>query len=294
MEPKKNNTDGFFAHLPKRVLFRRKTMKLLIAATCLSLPMVTNAQTENPRGIYKMTTLIGKVGEIKAPFDQYKICTDSITMMLTIQNKMFSISHNDSKVFNYTGDQPKDENDKSTLIYNSNADHFHMKWWSQYKDHLYFPNNDWCTEVYESNKYSETGQMAFDALNAPATLDKDNLLYGTWRILGDVDELRDVKKRLPKLHEEFESSKYYNSFYIFAPKSFAIVLLGRGGIANPIEYNGKKSYKLEGKTINVKWLNKNRIAVEERIDYRIDWKILERIDDGQIMLNRFASKFLRE
>ena len=41
------------------------------------------AQTENPRGIYKMTTLTGKQGEVKAPFEQYKICTDSVTLMVT-------------------------------------------------------------------------------------------------------------------------------------------------------------------------------------------------------------------
>ena len=60
-------------------------MKLLMAAACLSLPIVSNAQTESPRGIYKMMTLTGKQGEIKAPFDQYKICTDSVTLMLNVQ-----------------------------------------------------------------------------------------------------------------------------------------------------------------------------------------------------------------
>lgn len=39
---------------------------------------------------------------------------------------------------------------------------------------------------------------------------------------------------------------------------------------------------------NVKWLTKDRIAVEEHIDYRIDWKILERVNDGQSMMSRIA------
>ena len=56
---------------------------MLIAAAIISLPIVVNAQTENPRGIYKMTTLTGKKGEVNAPYEQYKICTDSGTLMVT-------------------------------------------------------------------------------------------------------------------------------------------------------------------------------------------------------------------
>ena len=133
-------------------------MKLLMAAACLSLPIVSNAQTENPRGIYKMMTLTGKQGEIKAPFDQYKICTDSVTLMLNVQGTSFQIQDTDHMVFYYTGEQPKDENDKSTLIYDSNAEHFTLKWWNSGRGHLYFPDNNWCIEKYEANQYSEIGR----------------------------------------------------------------------------------------------------------------------------------------
>ena len=264
-------------------------MKLLMAAACLSLPIVSNAQTESPRGIYKMMTLTGKQGEIKAPFDQYKICTDSVTLMLNVQGTSFQIQDTDHMVFYYTGEQPKDENDKSTLIYDSNADHFSMKWWSTYRNHAYFPENDWCIEKYEANQYSEPARLAFDALNAIPVADKANPLLGTWRVLGDVDELRDVKKALPVMLEKYEDSKYRNTFYVFTPQSFALVMLGRGGIANPVEYIGKKAYKLGFNNVSkVKWLTKDRIAVEEHIDYRIDWKILEHVNDGQSMMSRIA------
>ncbi|MBR0539058.1 MAG: hypothetical protein IJK36_02395 [Bacteroidales bacterium] len=266
--------------------------KILIVAAFFTLPTLSNAQTENPRGIYKMITLTGKVGEVKAPFDQYKICTDSVTLMLSMQNAAFTISNTDNQIFEYTGDQPKDDNDKRTLIYDSNAEHFTLKWWSTNKNHLYFPENDWCIEKYEANQYSDAARLAFDALTATPTLDKKNPLLGTWRVLGDVDELRDLKKVLPLLHENYETSKYFNSFYIFAPKSFALVLLSRGGVANAIEYNGKNTYKLNNKAISVKWLTKDRIAIEERIDYRIDWKILERVNDGQTMMGRIATRFV--
>jgi hypothetical protein len=262
---------------------------MLMAAAFISLPIVSNAQTENPRGIYKMMTLTGKQGEIKAPFDQYKICTDSVTLMLVIQGNTYQITDNDHKVFNYTGDQPKDENDKSTLIYDSNADHFTLKWWNAGRGHLFYNDNNWCIENYEANQYSKTGRKVFDALTAAPVADKTNPLLGTWRVLGDIDEMHDLKKALPMLHENYESSKYYNSFYIFTPSTFSLVLRLKGGVVNPVEYEGKKAYRLNDKTLHVKWLTKDRIAVEEKIDYRTDYKILERVTDGQTMMNRITS-----
>jgi hypothetical protein len=252
--------------------------------------MGATAQTENPRGIYKMMTLVGKVGEVKAPYEQYKVCTDSITLMVSFRNAFFSIGDNDHKVFYYTGDLPKDENDKSTLIYDSNANHFSMKWWSQYTSHLYFPNNDWCIEKYESGQYSELGRIAFDALTGKAKVDPHNPLSGTWRIIGYVDELRDVKKALPKLHEQYRTGKYFNSFMVLSAENAVLITAGRGGAVDKVEFDGKNAYKMGNKTYRVKWLSKNRIAVEERIDYRIDWQILERVTDGQTPLSCIASQ----
>ena len=269
-----------------------RTLKLLMAAAFLSLPIISNAQTENPRGIYKMMTLTGKQGEIRAPFDQYKICTDSVTLMLSVQGNAFQIQDTDHKVFNYTGDQPKDENDKSTLIYDSNAEHFTLKWWNAGRGHIYFPDNNWCIEKYEANQYSDTGRKAFDALTDAPVAEKMNPLLGAWRILGDVDELRDIKKVLPKMLENYESSKYYNTFYIFSPETFALVVRLQRGVVNAVEYEDKKTFKLNNNTKHVKWLAKDRIAIEEKIDYRTDWKILERVTDGQNMLNRIASQIV--
>ena len=268
-----------------------KTIQRLMAVAFIAIPLAANAQEarENPRGIYKMTTLTGKVGEILAPYDQYKVCTDSVTLMVSVNNGFFSIGDNDHKVFNYTGAQPKDENDKSTLIFDSNAKHFSQKWWSQYSSHLYFPNNDWCTEKYESGKYSENGRIVFDALTGKSEIDPRNPLTGTWRIMGYMDELRNVKKEVQRLHEQYPSSKYYNSFVVFSPKNMVMVAGGVSGYIEKVEYDGKNVYKVGNKTYRIKWLSKDRIAIEERIDYRIDWQILERVTDEQTLLSRIAS-----
>jgi hypothetical protein len=265
----------------------KKAIFMLLLA---SLTMEAVAQTENPRGIYKMMTLIGKQGEILAPFDQYKICTDSFTLMLNVHNSTFIISNTDNQVLNYTGEQPKEENDKSTLIYDSNADHFTLKWWSENRGHLYFPDNDWCIEKYEAGQYSENGRIALDALTGKAEVDPRNPLTGTWRIIGYVDELSDVKKELARLHNQYPTSKYYNSFVVLSPKNGVLIAGMRGGSISKIEYEGKKAYKAGNTTHHVKWLSKDRIAVEEHIDYRTDWQILERVADNQSPLSLITSK----
>jgi len=239
-----------------------------------------------------MMTLTGKLGEMNAPFDQYKICTDSVTLMVSVNNNAFQVSQNDNQIFNYTGDKPKTEGDKSTLIYDSNAEHFTQKWWSQYANHIYFPNNDWCIEKYEANQYSENARKAFDVLTAASVYNKANPLLGTWRVLGDADELRDVKRVLPRMLEDYKSSKYYNTFFVFTPKSFTLFLRLQGGVVNPVEYEGKKAYKLNNTVIRIKWLTKDRIAVEEKVEYRTDWKILERVTDGHTMISRIATNYL--
>ena len=266
-------------------------MKLFVAVSLLCMPLMSYGQTENPRGIYKMVTLTGKVGEIKAPFDQYKICTDSGTIMVSIQKNVFKIGNTDHMVFNYTGDQPKTENDHSSLIYDSNSEHFTLKWWSENKAHLYFPDHGWCIEKYESGKYSEAGKVFFDALTGVAEVDATNPLTGTWRVIGYVDELRDIKKNLPSLHEKYATSKYFNSFAILSPKNWTMAT-PRGGIVEKVEFLSKKSFKIGSTTHQVKWLTKDRIAIDDIADYRIDWIIVERVTDGICPLSRIASQYI--
>lgn len=257
----------------------------------ISLPFVCNAQTENPRGVYKMTTLTGKMGEIKAPFDQYKICTDEGTLMVSIQNNIFQISNTDHKVFNYTGSEPKDENDKSTLIYDSDAEHFSEKWWSTTRNHMYFPENDWCIEKYQAGLYSPVGQIVFDALMNPPASDKSNPLVGTWRMIGYMDELNNAKKDLPALEENYERSRYYNTFIVVTP-SKEILVTNRGGAVSNCQYINKKTIQNGNKTSTLKWFSNDCVAVSEQIDYRTDYQVWKRVTDNTPLINFITSYYL--
>ena len=267
-------------------------MKCLMVAVLISLPIVSNAQTENPRGIYRLMTLIGKNGEVNSPFHQYKVCTDSLTLMVVFRNNSFSISNNDRMVFNYTGSEPKSEDDKSILVYDSNAEHFTEKWWSDFPNHMIFPYNDWCVEKYQSGQYTKESRLAFDAMTGKAEIDAGNPLTGTWRFIGYVDEIRDIKKELPKLHEMYPDSRYFNSFYVFSPKN-CVAMRANGGAVDEVTYDGKKAFKVGDVTYQVKWLSKDRIAVEEHIDYRTDWQIMERVTDGQQPLSHIISQYMQ-
>lgn len=265
-------------------------IKTMAVTALVSLPLTGNAQTENPRGIYKMTTLTGKQGEIKAPYNQYKICTDSITLMLNIQGSFFMIGQNDKNVFNYTGDQPKSEDDKSPLIYDSDADHFTLKWWSEYDYHPYFPKNDWCIEKYEANKYSEVGKIIFDALNGNVATDPANPLIGVWRLIDKVRELPDGEMEMPK---QDNKDKW---FYVFMPQECVMFHQSLGSVFDGVTYNGKESFTMKNGTRSVKWLSEDRIAIEMKQPnkptdlHAVD--ILERVTDGNSPLSCIASVYM--
>jgi len=266
----------------------KKTVVTLLFA---SLALGTTAQTENPRGIYKMATLTGKVGEVIAPFEQYKICTDSLTLMVAERNGTFVITDNDHCVFNYTGEQPKTDGDKGPLIYDSGPAEFKLKWWSPYVGHLYFPKDDWCIEKYVSGQYSAKGRIFFDALTGKPEADKSNPLIGTWRFIGFVDELHDMGKVLPKLRQDYPSSKYYNSFMVFLQKH-VISISARGGRVDDIYYDGRKGFRSNNTNTQTKWLSKDCVAVEFSVDYRTDWMILERVVDGSTPLSAIAGQYV--
>ena len=269
--------------------------KYILTLLLGSFAIGATAQTENPRGIYKLMTLIGKSGEVNSPYHQYKVCTDSLTLMVVFgRDGTFSINNNDRMVFNYTGDQPKSEDDKSILIYDSNAEHFTEKWWSEYPYHIIFPHNDWCVEKYKSGEYTAESRIAFDAMTGKTEVDAKNPLTGTWRFIGELDELRDLKKGLAKLHERYPKSKYYNNFFIFTPKNLVFASSG-SGIVGDVVYDGKKgyTYKYNNITRKVKWLSKDRIAVELHTEIGTDWQILERVTDGQTPMSYIISSYIQ-
>ena len=281
-----------------------KTM--MAAAFTMAMPLICSGQTENPRGIYKMITIHGKNGEIPAPFDQYKICTDSVTLQVAVgDNGAFLINNNDRRVFYYTGDTPKNEDDKSTLIYNSNSQHFIEKWWSPYSNHPVFPKNDWCLEYYESGKFSDTAKPFFEALTTQAQSDKSNPFIGTWYSVGTLNDLKNAKKQVKELQKNTTQGLFDKGCTIFTPthivgfapvSSPTAIAIGVRGASMLINYQGKKSFiSSNPRTItNVSWVSKDCALMERHIGSRTVYEVFVRSTDKEPLIKPLVGLFIEK
>ena len=259
-----------------------------------------DAQTENPRGIYKLEGINGKNGQyFKEPFNQYKLCGDNVTLTMTVVGNSFRIFQNDSKVFNYTGAEPASADDKSSLIYDSDDKGFKLKWWSNYPNHQIFPLNDWCVETYSTNGFSKSMTVIANGLKSDLVSEKKKDLTGSWRLIGIMDELKGVKKELRLMMDEYSKSKLYNKVFLGFIDNNMVVLDNNIGSCNEIEYIGNKGYKIikdrfnddSNEIRNVTWISNDLIAVSFKEDHRTDYMILERMKDGKSILDYLFERY---
>lgn len=263
-----------------------------MAAVLMALPIAVSAQTENPRGIYKMTSFTNEAGINRNLLDQYKICTDSITLMLNVYGSEFVIANTDHMVFNYTGEQPDDRNAKASRIYDSDANHFTLKWWSE--------GGGWLIEKYMANQYTENARMALDGLTAVSKADRANPLFATWRVIGWMDELKGVKKQLAAMKAQYATSKNVGQYVTITPNVFVTTTLNKRtdqdrqatGDVRRVQFPNKNTLMLPKEKCSVKWLSKDVIALEVYNDFRTDYQILERVSDGQSVMSLIASRYL--
>lgn len=298
----------------------KKLFLVLIPALLVSCA-AKESNTENPRGVYKMTKLIGKNGEIAAPFDQYQICTDSITMFAAIENdgQIYIAGRHYDHVLNYTGEYPKDS--AKIRIYDSNSKGFTLKWWSEYYGHAFFPENDWCTEIYEKDLYSASAKPFFEVLMKSPESDGTDIPYlGTWKRIEHItsfrkeneektytskgettvnakDFLEELKNNKKSIDEMIANSKEQDlGFIVFSPTnkftfSPASSSIMRGNSTN-IQHNKDNSYVDEAVSVKVVWLSENCIATFDEIANVSMVDILYRCNEEKPLINLIASHYL--
>ena len=280
---------------------------IIISMAFLTFPLKGTCQTENPRGIYKMTAFKTKWGNQGVLFEQYKACTDSVTLTFKLkkqgQGHLFSVNMFDD-VFYYTGEEPTSEDDKSTLIYNSDKNHFSEKWWVG--DVVYnniefpeLPKNSWVTEEYDSENPSDAGKILFDVIMQRQLADKSNPLIGVWKTLGVLLELNE--EGLDSLKRGYPNTPYYEKFfYVFTPSYWAYTRLGDNGNAingefHKATYEGKDTFN-DGVTtepFHITWINDNLISLINKIPNGQKPNIvLERVNDGSSVYDRIANWFV--
>lgn len=279
--------------------FRRNGILLLIL--CLMSTTMCWGQKhpkENPRGIYRMTSLVEKNGrEVVSPFDQYKICTDSITLNLNIMGTKFSISKEES-ILNYTGEKPDKKQAHAIRIYDSNAEHFTLKWWSSFSNHLLFPENDWCTEFYVANSYSDKGKLLFNILTKPApAADPEHPFYGNWhRIACVADDLDKVKEKWEALYNQKNAEEKYSGLDIIIINETNFVY--SGGEILKVESDGKEHLSVQGKNPNdscelsAVWLPDDYVAVARPYGNHTVHELWKRITDDVPPISHIATLFI--
>lgn len=285
---------------------KKATARLLMAAILVSVSAASHAQSENPRGIYKLMSLKGKRELKPYPADIYKVITDSVTMRFFWRGnqKMFLFDIPDLKPFNYTGEKAiSDENDTEQQIYDSNSKHFTQKWWSMERlDHPIFPHKDWCYEFYESGQYSEAAKPVFDAITAAPASDPKNPLIGTWKLTAKVDKLLKIDNWEDVLEyvRDDDSRQMKREYHIYTPSHTLDIELPKwrpmvnGTILN-IDYNSKDKVTLESnRTREIHWLTANAFAIKAKEGDKEKYNIFERVTDKEPMLGRIGSLFINQ
>ena len=280
---------------------------IIISMAFFTFPLKGTCQTENPRGIYKMTAFKTKWGNQGLLFEQYKLCTDSLTITFKLYNrgkeKLFLLDKYDD-VFYYTGEEPSSEDDKSTLIYNSDKKHFSEKWWKNDAgnvsiDYPELPNNDWVTEEYEAEQFSESGKMFFDAIMQRQLANKTNPLIGVWKNLGVLLEMNE--EGLDSLKRGYPNTPFYEkAFFVFTPSYWAYTRPngdgnGIAGAFNKITYGGKDSFNdgVLAEPYSITWINDNLISLTYKVPNGQSLNtILERVNDGSSVFDRVSNWYV--
>lgn len=276
-----------------------KRFFLILFAVMASVSAVC-AQTENPRGIYMLKSILVDGVEVSSPLDQYKICTDSLTLMVAVQENRFSIEDNDHLVFNYTGEAPDAADPKKTRIFDSSADKFSLKWWSTRATAL-FPKDDWCTENYVANTFSPDGRKVFNMITCPPPqYDKKNPLYGTWHMVETVDELKDAKELCKELKRK--KGQHFNEgslMNITANALSSITNVGSvafmGSFYDLEKTDGKTYYQVKGVDVPVEvvMLSPNHMAIVSKKGRITDYIVWERVADTRTPLEIMAGEIKR-
>lgn len=266
----------------------------VLAALVLCAASECVAQTENPRGVYKLMTITGKQGEVVSPYDQYKICLDNVTLHANVVNGLVYIGKNDAIVFNYTGPEPKTPDDKSSLIYDSDSRRFKLKWWSEYTNHDIFPDNDWCIEQYESGHMNTALKILLDEVQNLGGTDKKNPLIGLWKRLGAVESLENAKKEIDVLKANVQGTT--ETYMKFTTDHVVEIFLNTSyrqlsGRSSNVVYGSKESVTFYNLRQSVTWIDKTHVVLGIPVNDRIAYIVYEQVTPDRPLWDRFLSLF---
>lgn len=229
---------------------------------CEELSCQIAGKKDDPRGLYRLMRFSYENGNPnKVPhFEQYKYCTDDITLQLQIQKNIedgdkpefwMSMLNNDKQPLNYTGLIAE----RDLSIYDSDSKGFKMRWHNDYMNNDYFPPNQYITELYSSEyKISPKIQRVIDLLKMNYTKSGENKFYGCWRRVGILTKVDGMDMLMPghqDLYQIFDKDVYVHFYELVASRMFAYCIM------RPIQYKSDNLLIQYGGESKIEWVDNN-------------------------------------
>lgn len=247
----------------------------IIVLICVVGTLVCKAQTENPQGLYRLQRFgyDGRHPDREAPFEQYKYCSPIATLTVSVLNRSGSklnlnMGVNDKEPLLFTGQKARGEDGRGTQVYDSNKDHFTMRWYNSTNNSTIFPPNEFIDEFYDAKKEVEDDvRKVFDMLETPVCkASKKRTVEGCWRCVGLVKEM-EGKRVISSILGLYDQQPQY---YIFK---------GNDALLMTYNYSSGSRYATQLTLAPFLQPKKNKINIPG-VEYTIEW-----IDDSTIILS---------
>ena len=231
-------------------------------SACDALSQQLAGQKENPRGLYKLLRFSYENGNPdKGPhIEQYKYCTDDITLQLQIQKNIedgdkpefwMSMLNMDRRPLNYTGNIAS----RDISIFDSNSKGFKMRWYNDILNNEFFPGKQYITELYSSeDKISPKIQRVIDLLKMHTAQAGENKFYGCWRRVGILTKVDGMDMLLPghqDLYQIFDKDVYLHFYELSANRMYAYCIM------RPIQYKSDNLLIQYGGESKIEWVDNN-------------------------------------
>ena len=231
-------------------------------SACDALSQQLAGKKENPRGLYKLLRFSYENGNPdKGPhIEQYKYCTDDITLQLQIQKNIedgdkpefwMSMLNMDRRPLNYTGNIAS----RDISIFDSDSRGFKMRWYNNILNNEFFPGNQYITELYSSeDKISPKIQRVIDLLKMHTAQPGANKFYGCWRRVGILTKVDGMDMLLPghqDLYQIFDKDVYLHFYELSAGRMYAYCIM------RPITYKSDNLLIQHGGESKIEWVDNN-------------------------------------
>ena len=229
-------------------------------SACDALSQQLAGKKENPRGLYKLLRFSYENGNPdKGPhIEQYKYCTDDITLQLQIQKNIedgdkpefwMSMLNMDRRPLNYTGNIAS----RDISIFDSDSRGFKMRWYNDILNNEFFPGNQYITELYSSeDKISPKIQRVIDLLKMNTAQPGENKFYGCWRRVGVLTKVDGMDMLLPghqDLYQIFDKDVYLHFYELSAGRMYAYCIM------RPIQYKSDNLLIQHGGESKIEWVD---------------------------------------